>query len=338
MKIKVIDVPRHLATSFIYYLSPLHDIELKSHSNIADVDLHADIWIINLRYIITLKIEEQQKIFKVIDKFCNKICYVEVTDSGIGPAMYAQYQNFFDRVYCAFLRTETDFTRLKFKRRILYPKFTVDYIPPLQTTKKNKTIFFRGSLTGGKKMNGRNHRLEAMQIIDQLGCSWLDCQLFVVNAQLKLKYVQDFLQEEPTKSFIESLPSNIIDPKEVYLNQLANSKTSLCLPGGAVWCYRHLESMALNCNIISISIDYDPGFWLGRNKLDECFNILNFDLSNLKEVCEYTLSDDKLLKDKRDYAYHVYQQEYELTANNIYKFHVWKRIYELMLHYKILDF
>jgi hypothetical protein len=334
MKIILIETPRHLTQSFKNYFSH-YDIITKTYASLSESDLDADVWIFTLQPNKHTFLNQFQFISALIDKFEGKLCIVDVLDNGMCPSVYRKYQNIYDRAYCAFLHTDTDFTRSTFRKRILFPKFTIDYLPPSQI-EKNKVVYFRGSLTGGTKLNGKNHRIEALRKLEQINCDWSDCKLSVTPELLQHNVVKKLMEDEQTKIYIQSLPQSIILHPRDYIKHLGCSTSSLCLPGNAIWCYRHLESMALDCNIISLSIDYDPGFWIGRDELDDCFNLLDFDLSNLKDVCEYSLSDDNYLREKRKYALDVYQRVFELTPNNIYKPAVWKCIQEKMQKYSII--
>lgn len=329
------DVPKHLATSIKYYLTPQHEVIVKSHTNISEYDLSADVFFFAFNINLPTFIEQQEYILDFFKRYQGKICYVNTSDIGMCSRLYALYEELFKQTFCAFITTETDFARVKFKKRILYPKFTIDYIPYAQT-QKHKSVYFRGSLTGTKRFEGKNYRVEALKILNQINASWNNCKLFATALQRQSLSTRDLIQDISTERLINSLPENIIVQRKDYLSELACSQSSLCLPGGAIWCYRHLESIALNCNIISLSVDYDPGYWLGRDKLDECFNIIDSDLSNLQEICEYTLNENTDLKERRDYAYSTYQQYYELTPENHYKLHIWTKLKQDMQKHSIL--
>jgi len=336
MKIRIVDAPVHLSSSLVNYLSPNHSVEIKSYANFAHEDLDADVLFFALRPHNPLFLKHQLHLLDLVDKFQGKLCFIDTSDNSLCPSIYTKYQNFFDRVHCAFLYTETDFTRAKFRRRILYPKFTINYLPPHQVH-KNKVVYFRGSLTGGLRLNDKNHRIEAIKKLEQLNSEWSDCKLNVTPNLLQYcPVVKKLMQDEQMKLYILSLSQSKIVQHEDYIKQLGSSSSSLCLPGNAIWCYRHLESMALESNIISLSVDYDAGFWIGRDELDDCFNILNFDLSNLKDVCEYSLSDCNELKEKRKYALDVYRRVFELTPENFYKPATWKCMYEKMQKHSVV--
>jgi hypothetical protein len=97
-------------------------------------------------------------------------------------------------------------------------------------------------------------------------------------------------------------------PRERYLEMLARSKSSLCLPGTSLLTFRHFESMHLLSNVVSP--DLSQIRWLDVLEPGKHYFVLNNDLSNLEDVCERSLREDKTQA-----ALRIYQQYYMLAPD-----------------------
>lgn len=334
MKLLITDINAHFFNSLKHYLPAHCSLILKRHTEITDKDINADFWFFSFNPNVKTFIEREDYLMEFAERFEGKICYFLSSDHGMPDKLYLKYEFFFKRVYCIFASTETKTTREKFERRILFPKFTINYIP-FQNSIKCRAVYFRGSLTGGGgHFRGFNPRIEALKQINQLNENWIDYKLYATQQQRL--FTHRFIKDADTTKLIESLPDSILLSKPDYISTLSCNIASLCMPGNAVWCYRHLESIAVGCNIVSMSVKNDPGLWLNNDKLDECFVLLEYDLSNLKDACEYSLSDCEQLYEKRKYAYNLYQQEFELTPGNYYKENVWEKIEQKMQEFSII--
>lgn len=102
-------------------------------------------------------------------------------------------------------------------------------------------------------------------------------------------------------------------PRPFYLNSINKSLLSLCMPGNSVLTYRHFESMGMQSCIVTCCLDKFK--WLNRMIPGEHYLDVLPDLSNLTDVCEQALDDQKTTLRIAKNGYDLYNEYYRLRPD-----------------------
>ena len=115
------------------------------------------------------------------------------------------------------------------------------------------------------------------------------------------------------------------------------SLISLCVTRlRGTWSYRHVESMAASCAIISAELDLpiDQDFLYRDKVLDLSFTFKR-DFSDFLDVCQYCLDHESECIERGKEGYEVYKKYWEVNEDGSYKDNVWRDIQAQFLELNI---
>lgn len=204
---------------------------------------------------------------------------------------------------------------------ILFPWFVIPHREYVATPKENKMLFY-GHPTGGQHIYSKevaNPRIEAVRRLRG-------------NETLSKDFIGGIVVHEvfnqPIYENLEGLTSPYLSPEQLHA-AYNKCRISLCLPGNARWSYRHLESMAEKCAVISFDLKPKDGSrWLYLDKFEDEFLYLKDDLTNLEELCEYALTHTKEVDQLAYRGHNIYKNFFELNADKTFNLAIWFELKE----------
>jgi hypothetical protein len=254
-----------------------------------------DIYFVGFR----AKHKHDEETIKAINSTDSPVFAVALTDNGLTSCLVSNQLNEFRKIDFLITNTINEPSDKHFRdKTVLIPKFTINRIDQKHFSADKSGIFFRGTYTGPKKYV--TWRSDMVKVMSESRL-WVQCE--VVLFPLK--------EEGIKKASVNLSPRSSRLEKSDYLDRLGRCQISLCPPGNVTWCYRHLESMALGANIISLPVSGE-GRFMFQECLDDCFNLVEPDFSDLIDVCESILGDPNKYESKRELALETYQNYLEL--------------------------
>lgn len=299
-----------------------HDIII--HDELQRYAPTADIWIFEYLTVSsykTINLARLQHWKDILLSFKGKILLATFTDNcfTFASCIDEQLKSRIDGIVTFTKMSEdTIHCRDMYNKYVLIPRYTIDVLNPVIPQNRANKIFFVGKLTGANAFDGKNWRVEAMQIIKSVPFinenfeGWL-CIDRLIN----------LLHEQTIQRIIGS--TQTISNTE-YIDRLCCNQISLCLPGNTAWGYRHLQSLACKNTIISFPLENDPGTWLFQGAFNNSFYFLEKDLSNTQELLEYALNNKQENIWRAEKSHKIYKQCFELTEDNTYQDYVWSFI------------
>ena len=245
--------------------------------------------------------------------FSGKLIFYSLDDEGENIRHSVMDKYLLERVDCFILGNLNPRYALfeYYDKSVLIPRYISDYREWYDTfnTIRDRKIIFYG-------LASSIIRIKAVEILKSFGNSFVG-GISSIKAWDKIRnshYKGNFWDVDE----VEYLSS------ENYTKLLTTSLVSFCPPGLTNWTYRHIESMAAGCSIISCNLnqDFDCNF-LYRDKVDKLFFYIDNNLQNLKEICEYCLDNYDICIEKGREGYGIYQKYFLLTKDQTYNDLVW---------------
>lgn len=190
-------------------------------------------------------------------------------------------------------------------KQIIIQPFLIGGLPKPSDNKKQRIVFY--GLPTGEPETDQNLRIRACHILKNQ--PWFDGGI---------------VGQEP------GIARNISGieighrPRNVYLNAINQSTTSLCMPGNSILTYRHFESLGMKCAVITCCLD--KYVWLNRMVPGEHYFKVNDDLSNLLDMCEWIIGQPNIVNEVAQNGYSLYQQYYRLNPDNSMTDEMWQDI------------
>lgn len=334
MKVLLTNINTYLANSICFYKHKHTLVENISIEKITPANLNADIWFLGIHLNNNFFKEDNFK--KLISTFSGKLCLCVHGDGVLYSQIFKQLDFLKDRFSCYIANKHTSISNLITDKVILHPNYVI--VPPSTQPSSLKApyVYFKGSLTGGQKFGiNKNHRLEAYKKICNDTHTNYKFDIFCTKEQQNTYNYKALLQEESNIPIIKNLSENILVSKNLYYHELSNASASLCLPGNSLLCYRHIESFALKTLALSVPFSYETDYWLYKDYLDECCLSIAWDLSNLIEVCNEAIYNQKKYVDIINHAFDYYNFFYRLNSGNVYQQHIWNAMNQKLQCYNL---
>ena len=276
---------------------------------------YSDIWFVDIenrgdRYAF---FESNEKIF--LD-FHGKLIFYSLDDLGENIRHIFINKNLLERIDCFVLgNLHPSYALFEiYDKSVLIPRFISEYREWYDNFNivRDRNIIFYG-------MASSIIRIKAMEILKSFGNSFIGD--ITTN-----RHMEEIRNNHYKGNFWNIDEVEYFSP-ENYTKLLTTSLVSFCPPGNTNWTYRHIESMAAGCSIISCNLsqscDWD---FLYKNEVEQLFFYIDNNLKNLKEICEYCLDNYDICIEKGREGYEVYQKYFSLTRKQTYNDLVWENV------------